>query len=156
MRFSRVGSSYNVTVAPQTLRRLIKEGRKKILPSGPKPQMDQEDFQNISAALMSFIAVCQVNGDPEKKSRDLVAALEAVTQGKGTSNATTLFKKIRKENAALLDLSKEQVIEMRRLIWTTPENLNNWFEEWGLFCVSKGFATRTDQGEVIFSETQKR
>jgi hypothetical protein len=67
-----------------------------------------------------------------------------------------LFKKIKRENAALLDLSKEQVIEMRRLLWTTPENLNNWFDEWGLFCVSKGFATRTDQGEVIFSETQKR
>ena len=45
---------------------------------------------------------------------------------------------------------------MRRLLWTTPENLNNWFDEWGLFCVSNGFATRTDQGEVIFSETQKR
>ena len=36
---------FKVTVAPHTLRRLIKEGRKKILPPGPKPHMDEEEMR---------------------------------------------------------------------------------------------------------------
>ena len=26
---------------------------------------------------------------------------------------------------------------MRRLLWTTPKNLNDWFDEWRLFRVAK-------------------
>jgi len=148
---------FNVTVAPQTVRRLIKEGRKKIVPPGRKSEMDDEELQNIGAALCSFVAICQVNGDPEKKRKDLIAALELLLNGNGTSNPTTLFKRVKKENAGLLELSKKHVIEMRRLLWTTPKNLNDWFDEWGLFCVAKGFATRSEHdGEVVFSEAQKR
>jgi len=114
-------------------------------------------MQNIGAALCSFVAICQVNRDPEKKRKDLIAALELLLNGNGTSNPTTLFKRVKKENAGLLELSKEHLIEMRRLLWTTPKNLNDWFDEWGLFCVEKGFATRSEHdGEVVFSEAQKR
>jgi hypothetical protein len=40
----------------------------------------------------------------------------------------------------LLDLSKEEVVEMRRQIWTTYTNLNHWFDSWERFIVTYGFA----------------
>ncbi len=58
-------SKFDVTVVPQTLRKLIREGCTRILATGPKPSMDESVFKNISAALNSYIAISQVNGDPK-------------------------------------------------------------------------------------------
>ncbi len=44
-------------------------------------------------------------------------------------------------NAALLELSKEEVIEFRRQIRTTHSNLNDWFDSWETFLFYQGFAT---------------
>jgi hypothetical protein len=37
------------------------------MPSGPKPVMDKEEFKIIIAAFCSFIAIGQLNEEPEKK-----------------------------------------------------------------------------------------
>ncbi len=111
---SVASSKFNVTVVPQTLRKLLREGRDQILPPGPKPVMEDEEFKAISAAFCSFIAIAQVNGDAEKKRSDMIAALENLLKGKKVYDAKTLFLKLKKANAAVLDLSKEEVVEMRR------------------------------------------
>jgi hypothetical protein len=68
VKLAQVASSkFNVTVVPQTLRKLLREGRDQILPPGPKPVMNDEEFKMIGAALCSFIAIGQINGEPEKK-----------------------------------------------------------------------------------------
>ena len=146
---------FNVTIVPQTLRKLIREGRTKIMPPGPKPVMDEMEYKTISAALSSCLAVSQVNGDPEKNRKDLLTSLELLLKGKKIK-AETVFKKFKKENAALLDISKEQVVEMRRLMWATPKNLSDWFDEWEHFVLAQGFATKDDNGLTVFSEDQKR
>jgi hypothetical protein len=67
---------------------------------------------------------------------------------------------LRKTNAALLDLSKEEVVEMKRQIWTTFSNLNDWFDAWERFLVTYGFASEiidTDGVKLItFTDNQKR
>ena len=79
---STASQKFNVTVVPQTLRKLIREGRDQIMPPGPKPAMIDEDFKMISAAFCSYIALGQVNGDPEKKRTDLIAVLDNFLKGK--------------------------------------------------------------------------
>jgi hypothetical protein len=78
-------SKFNVTVVPQTLRKLLREGRDQIMPPGPKPVMDDEDFKAISGAFCSFIAIAQVNGNAEKKF-DMIAVLK-----------NTLFLKLKRQ-----------------------------------------------------------
>jgi len=124
------------------------------MPPGPKPVMDEMEYKTISAALSSCVAVSQVNGDPEKNRKDLLTSLELLLKGKKIK-AETVFKKFKKENAALLDISKEQVVEMRRLMWATPKNLSDWFDEWEHFVLAQGFATKDDNGLTVFSEDQK-
>jgi len=41
-------------------------------------------------------------------------------------------------------------------MWTTYANLNEWFDAWELFLVSHGFADKNADGEVTFTEKQKR
>ncbi len=83
------------------------------------------------------------------------------TKDKKIYESGHLFNKIKVANAALLELSNEEVIELRRQIWTTHTNLNDWFDSWEVFLVSQGFATEItgEDGngkEVIVSEDQKR
>ncbi len=61
---STASQKFYVTVIPQTLRKLIREGRDQIMPPGLKPAMIDEDFKTISVAFCSYIALGQVNGDP--------------------------------------------------------------------------------------------
>ncbi len=148
-------SRFNVTVVPLTLCKLNREGRTRILVPGPKPSKDESMFKKISAVLSSHIAISQVNGDPEKDRSCIISALELLLKGKNT-RAETIFKKFKKDHASILDVSKEQVREMRRLIWCTPGNLQDCFDEWEGFVITNGFATRNESGDMIFTKDQKR
>jgi hypothetical protein len=52
------------------------------MPPGAKPVMNDEEFKAISVAFCSYIALGQVNGDPEKKRSDLIAVLDNMLRGK--------------------------------------------------------------------------
>jgi hypothetical protein len=69
-------SKFNIKAVPQTLHKLIREGRIIILAPGPRPPMDESMFKNISAALSSHIAISQVNGDLKKDKSCIISALE--------------------------------------------------------------------------------
>jgi hypothetical protein len=100
--------------------------------------MNDEEFKMITAALCSFIAIGQINGEPEKRRNDLIACIKHLLKGKEVYNELTLFLKIKKANASLLELSKEEVVEMRRQMWTAFNNLNDWFDSWEAFVLSQG------------------
>jgi hypothetical protein len=51
----------------------------------------------------------------------------------------SIILQFRKANAGLLDLSKEEVVEMRRQIQTPCTNLNCWFDSWEIIMVHYGF-----------------
>ena len=157
MKLAEVASEkFHVTIVPQTLRKLLREGRDQILPSGPKPRMNQEEFDTISAAVCSYVAIGQLNGEPEKKRSDLISSMKHLLKGNEMYNELTLFLKIKKANASSLELSKEEVVEMRRQMWTTFSNLTDWFDAWEDFALRQGFATKEGESTVCFSEDQKR
>ncbi len=60
---------FNVAIVPQTLQKLLREGRDQILPLGPKPRMNQEEFDTIIAAVCSYVAIGQLNGEPAKEEK---------------------------------------------------------------------------------------
>jgi hypothetical protein len=96
---------------------------------------------------LSHVAIGQINGEPEKKRSDLISCLKHFLKGKEIYNELTLFLKIKTANGSLLELSKEEVVEMRCQMWTTFTNLMDWFDAWEAFVVAQGFATKIDVGE---------
>jgi hypothetical protein len=62
-----------------------------------------------------------------------------------------LWSKIKTRNAAFFDLSKEQMVELRRQQWTTYRNLKDWFVAFHNFYVEYGFATEVKILFVLFS-----
>jgi hypothetical protein len=55
--------------------------------------------------------------------------------------------------AAIFQLSKEALVELRRQLWTTDANISFWFDAWEKFALAYGFATEKD-GSVHFSWEQ--
>jgi hypothetical protein len=66
---------------------------------------------------------------------------------------------MQKPNAGLLDLSKEEVVKMRRQIWTNYTNLNDYGDSLEKFLVTYGFAVKiiheSSTKEISFSDDQK-
>lgn len=88
-------AKFNVSVVPQTLRKLLCEGRDQVQPPGPKPSMEKETFDMVCAAMCSFIAIGQINGDAEKKTSDLLAHLEHLLKGKKFMRQKLCFIKLK-------------------------------------------------------------
>jgi hypothetical protein len=69
-------------LCPKTLRKLIREGRSQIMQSGPKRKMPKEDLDALSSALNTWLAIGQINGDPERKTEDMLRAIDEVIKNK--------------------------------------------------------------------------
>jgi len=67
----------------------------------------------------------------------------------------SFLKRIKQNNASLFTVSKEMLVEMRRQFWTSYSNLDRWFDDFEMFVLEKGFATKVGD-EVIFSDHMKR
>ena len=107
--------------------------------------MRDKELETIEDAILSYLSICQVNDDPEKKGSDMHAMLENAF--KYTKTAICIVKirnQIHRNNAKLLQVSQEQVQELHQQIWMTFLNLNDWFDAWEMFCLDHGFAEEGD------------
>ena len=67
---------------------------------------------------------------------------------------------IKQDNAAMFELSTDQVQELHQEMWTTCDNLNEWFDIWEIVCFAHGFTELTPADgknfiNISFSEEQK-
>jgi hypothetical protein len=91
---ARVASEkFGVNVVAQTVQKLLHEGRDQLNPTRPKSWMCDEHFNNISAAMCSYVTIGQINGCSEKKKSELVSCLqEQQKTKKSTSWASYLIR----------------------------------------------------------------
>jgi hypothetical protein len=78
----KASEMFNVQIVPQMHRKYIREGHMQIMLSGPKCKFPQEDMDALSSALNAWLAIGQINGDPEKKTEDVFRALDQVIRAK--------------------------------------------------------------------------
>ncbi|MGH7955096.1 MAG: hypothetical protein ACREOZ_03965, partial [Gloeomargaritales cyanobacterium] len=107
---------FGTEVRGGTLRKLYNSGSKTISKPGPNGKFSSEIYKQIYEALISCIAISHSNGDPEKKASCIVALLEDLLGGnkRWVACPRSLWRKIQRDNAEVFELSKEQVIELRR------------------------------------------
>jgi hypothetical protein len=67
-----------------------------------------------------------------------------------------LWRKIKAANAVVLEISKEQQVELRHQMWMTVRNLELWYDSWESFCTEYGFVIDDGTGHVKFKEEQIR
>jgi hypothetical protein len=65
-----------------------------------------------------------------------------------------LVQKLQKETADELDIANKNVVEQKRVLWTTHNNINIWYDSWQDTLVELGFArlkTENDSDEIVGS-----
>jgi hypothetical protein len=166
-----VGKKYDTTLSDATVRDKVRRGQigdKALKRCGPVGNFPDGIWNAFKGGFSSMTALNQAAGCPELKERNVRDILykvisPALKSGKKIC-PTTLYRRLKKECSDILTSDKEYYVEMRRLIWTTHENLDLWFDVWKKTLVEFGFATDEpeldEDGEVIseitISKEQKR
>jgi hypothetical protein len=134
---------FNIQVLGNTICKMRQTGSKGYVGQGRKAALSEEHLKVISNGIMGWVTIGQMNGDPEKKNSDMVNIVSELLKDSAASEACPkwLWSKIKARNAAFFDLSKEQMVELRRQQWTTYTNLKDWFIAFHKFCLEFGFAT---------------
>jgi hypothetical protein len=134
---------FNIQVLGNTIRKMRRTGSNGYVGQGRKAALSEDHLKAISDGIMGWVTIGQMNGDPEKKNSDMVNIVAELLKDSAASEACPkwLWCKIKARNAAFFDLSKEQMVELRRQQWTTFTNLKDWFIAFRKFCLEFGFAT---------------
>jgi hypothetical protein len=185
-----VSEEFEFEVRADTLRKLKKRKKDGFVGSGRPSSFTEDDLQAISNGLISWLSIAQINGDAEKKPAQIVSVLAELIKARkpdAYGSAKWLWSKLRDINASVLNLSKQYLVELRRQMWTTFDNLSDWFDAWERyvlfyfiylfifsahiiffvsfiilfylnesFVLEYGFADLDENGNVIFSEEQRR
>jgi hypothetical protein len=120
---------FNIQVLGNTICKMRQAGSKGYVGQGRKAALSEEHLKAISDGIMGWVTIDQMDGDPEKKNSDMVNIVAELLKDSAASEACPkwLWSKIKARNAAFFDLSKEQMVELRRQQWTTFTNLKYWF-----------------------------
>ena len=128
-----VSEEFEFEVRPDTLRKLKREKKEGFVGSGRPSTFTDEDLQAISRGLLSWLSINQINGDAEKKPGQIISVLADLLKARkpdAHASARWLWSKLRDINASVLNLSKQFLVELRRQMWTTFDNLSDWFDAW--------------------------
>jgi len=151
-------------VSPKTAGTYVKKGRINTSPlkrgpigSFPKPTLD-----SLKWAYASFIQLEQAEATTQSSIKEMSKRVNAcVNYGGFHKCRDDLTRKLRNQTADLFTVGKSNVIEHRRLQWTTHQNLDMWFTTWKGTLIELGFgreALPTDEvdGEIFFYPDQTR
>lgn len=156
----RATELFDITVLPDTIRKLVKKDQDTISRSGPKGKFTEEEMGVLEVAVLSYVSLSQANCAKEKTCADLSdlikSVVEKAAEGRQLQDTRAFWRRLQGRLASNISLDSESLIELRRQIWTTYGNLNAWYDGWEKFIVDKGFATKEADGTVTFSEQQKR
>jgi hypothetical protein len=150
---------FDIEVKPDTIRLMLRESRTDLHLPGPGMAIGAEAYATIEHAFLSKVALTQLNGGAELKENDIIAMISNLVEENARqriSSPQNLWRKIKAANAVVLELSKEQQVELRRQMWMTARNLELWYDSWESFCVEYCFGIDDGTDHVKFTEEQRR
>ena len=160
---ARATEKFDLPVAQTTVYTMLREGRTKLITPGAKGYLPEENLKVLGDAILSYIAIGQINGDREVKAKNIVSLLESATRPfEKKFSCRHLWDSVRAANPLGYSMEKEMVIELRRQQWTTRANLNLWFDSWKRFLLTMDFGMAQApigvrmEGEIYISNEQRK
>ena len=151
-------------ISHKTAASYVRKGLINVSPQkrGPVGHFPKQVFDALTGAYATFLKLEQAGAKQQSSLRQLSLRVNAVVNEAGMSKSRDdLTRKLRNTTSHMFDTGKANVIEQRRVEWTTHYNLNLWFDTWKTTLIELGFArekTEADvdiEGEVVFLPGQK-
>ena len=157
-----VGSNLN----SKTVSRMVRQGYVGVSPlkRGPTGNFPKKVWDAMRRAYVTFVKLEGAQCKYQSTMNDLSKRVNALVNQAGfNKKGLEVVRKLRKETADELDVATKNVVEQRRVQWTTHNNISVWFDSWEDTLVELGFArlkTVNDperiEGSLFFFRGQRR
>ena len=157
-----VGSNLNA----KTVSRMVRQGLIGTSPlkRGPVGNFPKKIWDAMKRAYVSFVKLESAGCKHQSTLNDLSKRVNALVNQAGfNKQGLEVVRKLRKETADELDVANKNVVEQRRVQWTTHNNISVWFDSWEDTLVELGFARLktehdgdTIEGSLFFFKDQRR
>lgn len=168
-----VNEALGSNIAPSTVNRYIQNNMIGVSPMkrGPAPDIPSDIWKALKAAFTSYIKLEQAHSKQQSTVKTLSLRVNTLLNKFGyNKSGEDTTRKLRKETADEFSVDKTNMVEMRRLLWTTYGNLNLWYTTWKETLLELGFARERVpgeepqpgddldmvEGELVFFEGQRR
>ena len=157
-----VNNEYKTTVVAKTASMMVRQGRIGMSPMrrGPTKYVPSQIWSLLKGAFVSYIKLEQAHSSEQASMKQLSLKTNKCLNKGGYARADMYYtKKLRSETADELEIGKKNMVEQRRVLWTTFSNLNLWFDTWEGALVDLGFGrlkrpNEECDGSVHFFEGQ--
>ena len=157
-----INQKNNTNVNESTVRRRVKQGIEDSAPCrGRKGVVKDELRDAILSGLRSYIALENANRSTMPNQQKLIKVLDKVVEQLGIKHPDKLFGRMKRDIANEIAVTTTNTtMEKRRLVWSTYNNINIWFEQMKKELIELGFAravTTEDVdvvGELVFHPGQ--
>jgi hypothetical protein len=161
-----VNEAFGSNVNAKTAARMVKEGRVGVSPlkRGPVGNFPKHIWNPMKNAFVSFVKLELANSTRQSSLKDHSKRVNAlVNKGGFNKSGYELVRKLKKETADELEVGKKNVVEQRRVKWTSYSNLHCFYEMWEETLVSLGFGRKKEptdppeiEGNIFFFPGQRR
>ena len=135
-----VGSNLN----PKTVSRMVLDGNIGVSPlkRGPVGNFSKKVWEALKNSYVTFIKLEGSKCKSQSSMSDLSKRVNGVINHGGwfQKKGLEVVRKLRKETADQVDVGSKNVVEQRRVLWTTHNNLNIWYDSWEQTLIDLEFA----------------
>jgi hypothetical protein len=155
---------FTSNLSANTVGRYVWDGMIGISPMkrGPVGDFTKGQYEAMKGAYVTYLKLEQATARNQSTTKEMSKLVNAcVNQAGFTKMREDLARKVKKDTADQFVGGKSNVIEQRRIVWTTKYNLEVWFDTWKGVLIELGFVrekgpNQIARGEVVFFDGQER
>jgi len=156
-----INKLYGSNISPKTVGRYVREGMIGVSPmkKGPAGDIPRPMYTSLKMAYATFLQLEQAESKTQSTLKQMSLRVNQCVNesGNNVKRSDDLAKRLKRDTADLFDVNKANVMEQRRLQWTTYDNMKVWYDTWKETLIDLGFGRErtaadgnTCKGEVMF------
>ena len=161
---SQTNLAMNSNISAKTVADYVRKNLIGVSPlkRGPVGHFIPRIYSALKGAFCTYLKLEQAGSTKQSTLKQMSQLVNACVNKAGhTRTRDDLARKLKRDTADQFVVAKANVVDHRRLMWTTAYNLNVWFDTFKDTLIDLGFGRVKNpgedaEGEVVFFEGQKR
>jgi hypothetical protein len=157
-----VNKRFSSNISDRTASRYVRQGiiGQSPLKRGPTGDFPKPIYNALMGAYSTYLKLEQAESRKQSNLKQMAKLVNATVNAAGHSKTRTdLARKLQKDTADQFEVGKANVVEQRRVQWTTAYNLDAWFTTWKDLLIDLEFGRKKEpgdkvEGEVVFFDRQ--
>ena len=148
----QANETFDSNVSATTAARYVREGTIGMSPMkrGPTGHLPKPVYEALKIAYATYLKLEQAESKKQSNTKQMSMLVNACVNKAGFNKTRDdLARKLQKDTANQFEVGKANVVEQRRVMWTTAYNLDMWFSTWKDTLIDLGFAREKEPADTI-------